>query len=219
LLTRAKAIRGEISNAEDESRQLKVGVPEFICADLFPKIMPDFFECFPSFAFENVLLSGLEDTTAALNERRADLVISMRSEMPGDLVRRRLFDCEFEFYVAPFHHLAGLSRIEPSQLSGQRLLIPHESVHELLKTAGLLEKFQPSRLWVLPSLESVREFARVGLGVAVMGKRENSISGLRTISCSWPRIEATCSAFWLGHNQLSWAAEAFLSFVEMVNDV
>ncbi|MGB6222881.1 LysR family transcriptional regulator [Haloferula sp.] len=223
LLTRAQGIRGEISSVEDESRQLKVGVPEFLCADLFPKVMPDFFECFPSFAFEIVLLTDLAAAANALDDRNADLVISIRKDLQGDTVRRGLFNCEFEFFVAPFHRLAGFTRIESSELSNHRLLIPHESVHELLKSSGLLDGVPSNRLWILPSVESVREFARVGMGVAVLVRREGSSPqfplGLQALSCSWPRIEATCSAFWPGQNQLSWAAEAFLSFVEMVDDL
>lgn len=222
LLNRAQGIRGEISSVEDESRQLKVGVPEFLCADLFPKVMPDFFECFPSFAFEIVLLTDLTAAAHALGDRNADLIISIRNDLQNDTVRRGLFNCELEFFVAPFHRLAGLSRIETSELSNHRLLIPHESVHEILSNTGLLKGMPSNRLWILPSVESVREFARVGLGVAVLVRREGSSPefqrGLHALSGSWPRIEATCSAFWLGQNHLSWAAEAFLSFVEMIED-
>lgn len=222
LLVRVQGLRGEISSIDSESRQLRVGVPEFLCASLFPKVMPDFLECFPSFTFETKLLADFDSSIQILENNKADLVLSIRDELPGDLVRRSLFTSEFEFLVASFHRLAGSNRINSAELSAHRLLIPHESILEILKASGILENFQANRIWVLPSLESVREFAKAGMGVAVIGKQSSmpmrQSSSLQTLSCSWPRIEATCSAFWPGKSQLSWAAEAFLSFVEMTDD-
>jgi DNA-binding transcriptional LysR family regulator len=222
LLVRVHSLRGEISSIDNESRQLRVGVPEFLCASLFPKIMPDFLECFPSFAFETKLLADLNSSIGVLENNEVDLVISIRAMLPGDLVRRKLFTTEFEFLVAPFHRLAGTNRINSKELSKHRLLVPHESILEVLKPSGILEDHQANRVWVLPSLESVREFAKAGMGIAVIGKQSRTSSvqsdSLQALSCSWPRIEATCSAFWLGQSQLSWAAEAFLSFVEMTDD-
>jgi DNA-binding transcriptional LysR family regulator len=222
LLARIQAIRGEITAMEVQTRQLRVGTPEFLCASLFPRVMPDFFECFPAFPFETEILESPAEKTQALDEGRVDLVLSIKDDMEGDVVRRSLFNTHFDFFVAPFHRLAESSRVTTEDLASQRLLIPHQSIKGLLNKAGLLAGMKSNRLWVLPSLESVREFARVGMGVAVLSGCGNGnpteTPGLQALSCSWPRIEATCSAFWLGKNQLSWAAEAFLSFVEMVDD-
>ena len=222
LLNRAHEVHGEVASIDDESRQLRVGIPEFLSTSLLPSVVPDFFECFPSFAFETEFLTNREVAGEALTGRTADLILGVWNVLPGDHVRRTLFSCEIQFHVAPFHRLARSSRLQANDLTGQLLLFPDQSILDLLKESGLIDKFHAGRLWVIPSLENVREFARMGLGVAVLlhptNNSENTITGLQKMECAWPRIETSCSAFWPGQTQLSWASEAFLSFIEMSGD-
>ncbi|MFC7338870.1 LysR family transcriptional regulator [Haloferula chungangensis] len=219
MLARAFEIHNELASIDEESRQLRVGIPEFLSTSLLPRVVPDFFECFPSFAFETEFLPRLEDAEHALRNRTTDLNLGIWNELPADPVRRILFRSEIQLHVAPFHRLARTKRLQASELSGQVLLIPDESVLALLKSSGLLEKFHASRLWVIPSLESVREFARMGLGIAVLCSEPFNPSPdarqLHQLNGAWPPIDVQCSAFWPGQTQLSWAAEAFLSFIEL----
>lgn len=222
LLHRMESLRAEVALIEDESRQLRVMAPEILCTTLLPRILPSFFECFPSIRFEAQVGGDGEEAAAALAERRTDLFIGLNAELPGDIVRRELFVEEFGMHIAPFHPLARFPRVDARELARHPLLIPHPGLLDALTSRGLADPSHHGRVWMLPSVESARELARVGLGAAVLSNRSAAAAvdagWLKTLSVSAPRIEIGCSAFWHGQVQPSWAAEAFLSLVEVAGD-
>jgi len=222
LLTRVEGLRAEVALIEDEARQLRVMTPEILCTTLLPRVLPAFFECFPSIRFEAHPGECAETAGRALAERRVDLVLGLAADLPGDVVRRQLFAEEFHFHIAPFHPLARFPRVDARELARHTLLVPHAALLDALVARGLADPSNKSRLWLLPSVESAREFARVGLGVAVLSARHAAATvnagGLKSLSMSAPRVELPYSAFWPGQVQPSWAAEAFLGLVEMAGD-
>jgi DNA-binding transcriptional LysR family regulator len=222
LLSRMENLRSEVALIEDESRQLRVMVPEILCATLLPRILPSFFECFPSIRFEAQVGESGDFAASALSERRCDLFIGWNAELPGDIVRRELWVEEFAIHIAPFHPLARFPRVDNRELARHTLLIPHAGILEALVCRGLADPAHHGRVWILPSLECAREFARVGVGAAVLPNRSAAAAveagWLKPLSVSAPRIELPCSAFWNGQVQPSWAAEAFLSLVESAGD-
>jgi DNA-binding transcriptional LysR family regulator len=222
LLSRMESLRAEVALIEDESRQLRVMVPEILCSTLLPRILPSFFECFPSIRFEVQVGESGDFAAGALAERHSDLFIGWNAELPGDTVRRELFVEEFAIHIAPFHPLARFPRVDARELARHTLLIPQPGLLDALASRGLADPVRHGRVWMLPGVESAREFARVGLGAAVLSKRSASAAveagWLKILPVSAPRIEIACSAFWHGQVQPSWAAEAFLSLVEVAGD-
>lgn len=218
LLVQMQGLRSEVALIEDELRQLRVIAPEVLCTSLLPRVLPSFFECFPGVRFEVISSSGDEEAVSRMGERTADLYLSLSAEMAGDFVKRQLFVEEFGVFIAPFHPLARFPRVETRELARHTLLVPQGGVLEALAARGLADSGSGSRVWLLPSIESARDFARVGLGAAVLPSRcaaEATESGaLRQVQLSAPRIVLSCSAFWPGQTQLSWTAEAFLSLVQ-----
>ena len=77
-----------------------------------------------------------------------------------------------------------------------------------------------NRLWHMPSMESVRELARVGQAIALLPDRlaakSVELGHLVRLSVAAPRFQRTCAVHWSGQMELSWAAEVFISLVAMV---
>lgn len=220
LLGRMAGLRGEVTRILDEARSLRIVGPEFLCASLLPRVLPDFRESFPSFRFETTFDESFEASVAKLVAREADFQIGLAREETGELVRRDLFHAEFGLYVAPFHALAKATRIEWGELEKQVLLVPSRELLRVLAGLGLDAERSGASIWILPSIECVRELARVGVGVAVLpGASVASMletGGLQAVEHSGPRLEYTCSAYWQRPFPLSWASEAFLSFLELL---
>ncbi len=220
ILQRVGRLRRAVSMADEDARSLQITVPEFLCASTLARILPDFFECFPGF---NVRIEISDDPGAGGG---VDLggaprfTLGFAESEPGNRVRRNLFEGDFGFYVAPFHFLASKDRVDAGDLVKRRLLVPHAAILSLIHDHRLTEPGS-HREWLLPSYESVREFARVGMGIAVLG-RASAVSSvaagqLKELPFSGARLRATCCAFWPGEMQLSWAMEALLSFIEMAD--
>jgi DNA-binding transcriptional LysR family regulator len=218
LLGRAGDLRREVSLIDAESTRLRVRVPEFLSASLLPRALPGFFECFPAFQIE-IIISETPPSETIDSPGAIDLWLGFENRAPGDMVRRNLFRSRFGFFVAPFHALAGTAHPDAKELTRHRFLVPHPAILQMLAEAGLAKKGIGEPTWLISSLESVRELARVGLGVAVMGVVAAApfveAGTLKPVSYSGPPLEATCSVWWSPETQLSWAAEVFLSFIEM----
>lgn len=221
LLGRAGELRREVSLFDEEASRLRIRVPELLSASLLSRVLPSFFECFPSFNIEILISesSAWEDDSRVRGA--ADLWLGFDHATSGDLVRRDLVCSRFGLFVAPFHALAASQHLEPKELTRHRLLVPHSMIVSKLVESGLAASGDDGHIWLLPSHESVRELARVGLGIAVIGVMAAApaveAGSLKALSYSGPPLEATCSAFWSPETQLSWAAEVFLSFVEMAD--
>ncbi len=224
LLSRTEGLRREVSLFETESNQLRIRLPEILAANLLPKILPDFFECFPSFHVETQIIDhspvSAEDTQETSPSLRLDLGLS-----PEEYTEHRnLFDLRFEFYVAPFHRLASSTLREPPELQGARFLVPHHSLIERLKKLRLNE--EPTKQhcnWLLPSLASVQNLAAAGVGVALLTRNEASAmveaGTLVTLPVSTPPIEVTCAAYWHSSNPPTWATEVLLNFAADLDEI
>lgn len=219
LLGRAGNLRREVSLFDEEASRLRIEVPEFLSASLLSRVLPGFFECFPSFNIEIRISESRAREDESNAPETADLRLGFDDANSANLVRRDLVHGRFGLFVAPFHTLASSQHLEPKELTRHRLLVPHSTILPRLIDSGFAASRDDGHLWLLPSHESVREFARVGLGIAVLGTTAAApaldAGTLKPLSYSGPPLEATCSAFWSPESQLSWAAEVFLSFVEM----
>jgi DNA-binding transcriptional LysR family regulator len=219
LLGRAGDLRREVSLFDDEASRLRIRVPEFLSASLLSRVLPSFFECFPSFEIGILISDSPSREDDSDSPGTADLWLGFDDATSDDLVRRDLVRGRFGLFVAPFHPLAAAQHLEPKELTKHRLLVPHSAILRKLIESGLAADGEDAHIWLLPSHESVRELARVGLGIAVIGVTSAAPAVeagiLKSLSYSGPPLEVTCSAFWSPDSQLPWAAEVFLSFVEM----
>jgi len=139
LLSRMEGLRAEVALIEDEARQLRVMAPEILCTTLLPRVLPGFFECFPSIRFEAHPGECAATAGRALAERQVDLVLGLAVDLPGDVVRRHLYTEEFHFHIAPFHPLARFPRVDARELARHTLLVPHAGLLDALVDRGLAD--------------------------------------------------------------------------------
>lgn len=219
LLDRMEGLRHKVSSIDDESRRLRLLVPEFLSATLLSQVLPDFFECFPSFRVEISISEepGRKDSDPSRPEW--DLHLGFDFSESANFVRRDLFRSQFQFYVAPFHALASVERVQMRDMARHRIFVPHANLMRQLCNSGLPDDNESHLAWLLPSHESVTQFAQVGAGAALIGARTAAplleSKALTPVSYVGAPISAMCSAFWPASAPPSWAAEVFLSFVEM----
>ncbi|WP_038169989.1 LysR family transcriptional regulator [Verrucomicrobium sp. BvORR106] len=222
VLNRMASLRKEVAVVQGNPRKLRVLMPETFSVTMLPRVLPDFMECFPMAIFEPVL-GDSEDERAVqqLMSGELDLLLTWQARSSPDVVRRDLVQDTLGLYVAGFHALARKPQVDAAIFEQQPLLTScATSVRCFLERKLTPGQRQNARVWHLPGIEAVRELARVGQGIALLSERAASrlvsAGQLIQLELPGPRAQMTCAAHWSGQTELSWAAEVFLSLVEMV---
>jgi DNA-binding transcriptional LysR family regulator len=221
LLARMSQLRKEVAVIKGNPRSLRVMMPEAFCSLMLPKVLPDFMECFPRAFFEVAPREEDEEQgTKRLLTGELDLLLGYSTQGNADVVRRDLFRESLRFYVAPFHALARRESIEPAIFEQQPLLVPDSSSMQLVTERIFKGRESRVRIWQMPSTESARELARVGQAVALLPEQlaaKHVAQGhLIALHVTTPPLDRTCSVHWSARAELSWAAEVFVSLVELV---
>jgi DNA-binding transcriptional LysR family regulator len=221
LLSRMAQLRKEVAVIKGNPRSLRVMMPEPFCSLMLPKVLPDFMECFPRAFFEVVPRDEDEEqSTRRLLTGELDLLLDYSSKGNADVVRRDLYRESLRFYAAPFHALAHREALEPATFEQHPLLVPDASSLQLVMDRIFKGQPMRSRIWQMPSTESARELARVGQAIALLpehlASKHVAQGHLISLTVSAPPLDRTCSAHWSARAELSWAAEVFVSLVELV---
>lgn len=221
LLTRMARLRQEVATIQGNPRSLRVMMPECIASSMLSKVLPDFMECFPLALFEMIPGDTDDDSAVeALLSGELDLLISHGAKGGRDVVRRDLFHEQLSLYVAPFHSLARKASFDVAALEHHPLAVASGGLNRLAKERLFGGESGKARLWQTPSVESVRELARVGQAVALLphrlASRSVSQGHLVPLRLTGSTLQWTCAMHWSGRVELSWAAEVFVSLVAMV---
>lgn len=221
VLNRMASLRREVAVMQGNPRKLRVLMPEIFSVTMLPRVLPDFMECFPLAIFEPV--KGDSEDERALQQLvsgELDLLLTWQARNTPDVVRRDLVQDTLGLYVAGFHALARKPQVDAGVFEQQPILVScPTSARCFLERKMTPSQRQAARVWQLPGIEAVRELARVGQGVALLPERAASkmvaAGQLISLELPGPRAQITCAAYWSGQTELSWAAEVFLSLVEM----
>jgi DNA-binding transcriptional LysR family regulator len=221
LLTRMAQLRKEVAVIKANPRSLRVMMPEAFCSHMLPKVLPDFMECFPRALFEVAPRDEDEEQgTKRLLTGELDLLLGYSAKGNADVVRRDLYRETLRFYVAPFHSLARKELPEPVIFEHYPLLVPDASSLQLVTERTFKGQAARIRIWQMPSMESARELARVGQAIALLPEhlaaKHVAQGNLIALPVTTPPLERTCSVHWSARAELSWAAEVFVSLVELV---
>jgi len=222
LLGRMAVLRNEVSAIKGEARRLRVMMPEHFCSSILPAMLPDFAECFPAIDLQVSACESLETAMEALTSGETDILVWFSAGVSGDVVRRDLFTENLALYVAPFHPLARAQEADSGLFNRNILLVPDAESQRLATERLMSDPGGQGKIWRMPSVESVRELARVGWGVAMLTDGAASMpvaSGmLKKVNFVGPQLRRTSSAYWLGRTQPSWADEVFLSLLSMAGE-
>jgi len=222
LLNRMAVLRKEVGAIKGESRRLKVMMPEYFCSSVLPAMLPDFAECFPAIDLQVLPCEGLETSMEALTSGETDMLVWFSTGVSGDVVRRDLFSESLGLYVAPFHPLARAQEVDTTMFQKNILLVADAECHRLATEKLVSEPGGQSRIWRLPSVDTIRELARVGWGVAMLTESAAATSvaagTLKKVEHLGQPLRRTSSAYWMGRLQPSWADEVFLSLLAMAGD-
>jgi DNA-binding transcriptional LysR family regulator len=222
VLNRMASLRREVAVVQGNPRKLRVMMPDTFSVTMLPRVLPDFMECFPMAIFEPVAGDSEDDRALQqLMSGELDLLFTWQARSSPDVVRRDLVQETLGLYVAGFHALARHPQVDGTVFEQHPLLTCCPSGLKMF-TERVLSAAQRQRLrvWQMAGTEAVRELARVGQGIALLPERSATrlvaAGQLIQLDMGGPRLQMTCAAHWSGQTELSWAAEVFLSLVEMV---
>ncbi len=221
LLQRMSRLREEVVVMKTRSHHLRLLMPELFCSLKLPSILADFMECFPSAIFE--IGAGDCDAPAALDALDSgdiDLVVSYKAHDQRRVVRRELYQENLRFYVPAFHTLAT-GNASVHALSGLSPLLVCDEVSAKLVAQLSASCDAVPRIWVLPSLQSVRELVYAGQGIGVMptwaatGQPDQREELVQLKVEGEAKLKRDCSIFWSSKSELAWSAEVFSSLASI----
>ncbi|NJM39227.1 MAG: hypothetical protein HC845_16020 [Akkermansiaceae bacterium] len=193
--------------------QLNFGIASNLNCLLKTTVLSTFLECFPAAKVEIFAMN--EDTVPSVKE--LDFVIGYTEKAPLDAVRRKIVDEALEAYVAPFHALGNATRVSSSELRQRLLIFPDQPIYDLVLNRVLQSSESLAGTWILPDLESVKDLAMQGRGVAFlpswMAAKAVAEGNLIRLKISGRELRCGYSAWWQPTSPLPWIAEVFLSLL------
>ncbi len=213
LLKRMSSMREELIVLEGRLEQLRFGIAPNLKGLLKTTVLSTFLECFPAAKVE---ISTVNDETQH-DGKNLDFVIGYAEKAPSDVVRREIVDEVVGAYVAPFHILGNTTRVSFSELRQRLLIFPDQAIRDLIVNKVLHGSEPLAGTWILPDLESVKDLAMQGRGVAFlpswMAAKAIGEGNLIRLKISGHELRRSCSAWWLPTSPLPWIAEVFLSLL------
>ncbi|NJP88342.1 LysR family transcriptional regulator [Nonomuraea sp. FMUSA5-5] len=195
----AREVREEI---DPGSGRIVLGFLHLLGRTLVPSLIGGFRERNPGVRF-SLAQGSRQDMLDALRDGEIDLVFV--APMPLDdpaLVSRPLADQELVLCAPPSHRLARRARVRAAELEGEELVtLEHgyglrQITDDLCAAAG----FEPRIAFEGQESETVRGLVAAGLGVAVLPRSDQPVTGgvveiplspplFRTVGVSWPAGE------------------------------
>jgi LysR family transcriptional regulator for metE and metH len=177
VLASSRRVLDELARAEDELRIMSqdgIGVLR-LCTECntgyhwLPPLLQLFHRDHPGVDVQIVVDATLRPIEALL-DGEIDLAIVTSAVEDKRLVASPLFQDELMAVVSPQHPLAVRTRIEPTDFSGQHLIVytadraDSYTFTRILTPAGV----EPGRVSAIPLTEAILEMVKAGLGVSVM---------------------------------------------------
>lgn len=167
MLQLEREIHLEISDEEEPTGVLKIGVSESLCYNRVPKVLMKYKKEVPGIDIQLVFVT--HDTFPdMLQKGEIDLVYTLNPYIEdGRLTMLYMQKEKLGFFVSPEHPLAG-KRIKEKNLADYPLLLTGHncSFRQMLLTDLSQNEVEPDILLETSSKEVLKQFASNGLGVA-----------------------------------------------------
>ncbi|MCR4679134.1 MAG: LysR family transcriptional regulator [Lachnospiraceae bacterium] len=162
-----REIRLEVSDGDEPSGVLKIGVSESLCISRLPKILMEYKKDFPGMEIRIQFINH-ENILDMLKKGELDLVYTLNPEIADDSVL--LLDKQREylgFYAAP-GYFPGDKKLSEADLHGLPLLLTGHNCNFRHMLVEDLEKngINPVIALETSSKEVLKQFAKNGLGLA-----------------------------------------------------
>ena len=162
-----REIRLEVSDGDEPSGVLKIGVSESLCISRLPKILMEYKKDFPGMEIRIQFINH-ENIPDMLKKGELDLVYTLNPEIADDSVL--LLDKQREylgFYAAP-GYFPGDKKLSEADLHGLPLLLTGHNCNFRHMLVEDLEKngINPVIALETSSKEVLKQFAKNGLGLA-----------------------------------------------------
>ncbi len=149
--------------------RLRVGASTTACQYILPTVLREFRQSFP----HCVLSIEPGDYRAQLDLLRSntvDLALMLEPENERDLAFVPLFSDELQLLVAPMHPWARAGGVPPGGLAGETLVLYNKSSYTFRLVIDYLRESgnPPGASIELGSMEAIKEFVKIGLGVGVL---------------------------------------------------
>ncbi|SEG97085.1 DNA-binding transcriptional regulator, LysR family [Nonomuraea solani] len=195
----AREVREEI---DPGSGRVVLGFLHLLGRTLVPSLIGGFRAGNPAIRF-SLVQGSRQDMLRGLREGEIDLVFAAPMPLDDpDLASSPLADQELVLSVPPSHRFAARKRVRAAELAGEELVtLEHgyglrQITDDLCAAAG----FEPRIAFEGQESETVRGLVAAGLGVAVLPRSDQALTGgvveiplspavYRTIGMSWPAQE------------------------------
>ncbi|HMM20815.1 MAG TPA: LysR family transcriptional regulator [Selenomonadales bacterium] len=218
------AARGQeaVRDTGEPRGRLVIGSGESLSTYRLPPLLQHFRTCHPqveiALKFSNC--SSLRELIGR-NEVDVGLLIDRKVTDPG-LCAEILSREKLVFLVAPGHPLAAAKGVTPPALAGLGVILTEpgcsfrQTFETLLREAGVV----PHSVLEVSSIESIKQFAALGLGVAMLPRfaAAGELAGNRLAALDWggPEPEYYVQAIYHKDKWLSPTLQAFLTAVRQV---
>lgn len=170
ILQRMARARERVTPWADTTRgQLRIGCSTTACLYLLPPALREFRESFPKFTVK-IEITTPESAVDRIAEGRIDLALAVTPARLGPCSFLPVAEEQMVFLVNPFHPWALRQRVQRSEISGERLILPERGTDSF----SLIEDyFRKENVRVRPFLEinseeAVKQFVRLDIGAAIL---------------------------------------------------
>ena len=171
ILRRMVQARDAISSLEQSPRgRLRVGCSTAAAQYILLMVLREFRDCFPLYNV-SVMPGETPETLQRLRDGIVDLSISLKPHDTNGLTCIPLFSDEIDLLVPPNHPWATV-RPKISDLATESLIITSRQRYtcELLTNHLMSQGVRVGSMIELGSIEAMKQFVKLGLGVAVAAK-------------------------------------------------
>ena len=199
--------------------KLCVGVPESLCVNRLPALFKEYQARYPAVELR-LRFDTCSNFCAWL--RNGELDVALLLEVPiqdQDLTVYPLFDEPMVILAAPQHPLAQLSRVTPSDLNGQALLLTESGCSYRRLFDAMLQKYDitPRSILEIDSVEVLRQFALSGLGLTFLSRQlvKKDLAAATLVALPWDGPDFPISAQLLHHRD-KWLSPALAAFIGLL---
>lgn len=179
LLHHAGRISAEMAAAHESLQslrswgqiQLRITAPATICDGLLPHCLHQVRRNYPT-ARISISVADRRESLIELGEGRVDVAVCPGVEPDERFDRIPLFQDEMVFVMSPVHPWATRPPVDPAVIGVEPLLTYRRNTYtwQLIQSHLAAEGIQPTVALDCDSVITIREMARLGMGVAVLAR-------------------------------------------------
>jgi len=150
---------------------LRIAAPASLCDGLFPSCLLEIRKRYPN-ARISIAIADRKEALDELATGHVDLAICPGSESDERFERTPVFNDELVFVMAPSHRWASKPPVAPAEIGSEPLLTYRRNtltwimIHHHFSLDGI----QPTIAVDCDSVATIRELARIGMGVGILAR-------------------------------------------------